>query len=130
MRAYKDHLGENMLMSLLPFPIKPMEITAGFQGLRRRCGSPHTYNDDRVQLLLGISPKAVRYKFTTCQERFFLEQRHRRCLLLPLPVTCPASCGTLQGGVRRMLTTGVSLSPPLLLGDVIGGCGLDLCVRP
>lgn len=29
-----------------------------------------------------------------------------------------------------MLTTGVSLSPPLLLGDMIGGCGHDLCLRP
>lgn len=60
----------------------------------------------------------------------FFEQRQRPPLLLPLPVTRPASCGALQGGVRRVLATGVSLSPPLLLGDMMGGCGHDLCLRP
>lgn len=78
-----------------------------FQGLRRHCGSPHTYNDDRVLLLLGISPKAVRYKFTTCQERFFFSSSivlDYFCLFLSHVLPAAAPCREGSGECLRQVS--------------------------
>lgn len=72
-RAHEGHLRESMPISLLPFLTRLMRITVVFRA-SAITAIVHTPNDGRcnedgVQLLLGIPPKAVRYKFTTCQER-------------------------------------------------------------
>lgn len=78
-----------MLISLLPFKIKPMQITAVSKASTTTTTTVEvcTYNEDRVQLLLGISPKTVRYKFTACQERFFWAAA-------PFSTTPASSCHT------------------------------------